>query len=350
VPPAKLTDDLGLAASGPRPRDQAGWTAPKKVVVAASWAERGPGGGLEALRHVAPGVEIVVTGGADAAKAAADADAVLGFVNESVLAAAPKLRWAQVSSAGVERYVGLPRIKSGEVVLTNAQRLYGPEIADHAVGMLLALTRAFPAALQNQNGARKWELPAAARDAMVELRGKTVLVAGLGGIGREVAQRVAGFGARVLATQARPTTPPPFVERVGPPEDLLAMAAEADVVFVCVPLTPQTELLFDEEFFVTVKRGARFINVARGRCVDQAALVAALKDGRIAGAGLDVTDPEPLPPDHELWKLPNVILTPHDSAASDGADERLFLLVRENLRRFVAGEALLSVVDPAQGH
>jgi phosphoglycerate dehydrogenase-like enzyme len=119
---------------------------------------------------------------------------------------------------------------------------------------------------------------------------------------------------------------------------------------VCVPLTPATERLFDERFFSTLKRGAYFVNVARGRCVDTAALIAALKDGRLAGAALDVTDPEPLPPDHELWRLPNVIITPHDSASSDAAPRRQFLLYRENLRRFAAGEALLSVVDPSLGY
>src|SRR5262245_4996257 len=128
------------------------------------------------------------------------------------------------------------------------------------------------------------------------------------------------------------------------------MAAVADLVFVCVPLTKETERLCDARFFEALKPGAILVNVARGRCVDTAALVAALKSGRLAGACLDVTDPEPLPPDHELWKLPNVLITPHDAAASDGAEGRQQLLFRENLRRFAGGEALLSVVDPAAGY
>jgi phosphoglycerate dehydrogenase-like enzyme/glyoxylase-like metal-dependent hydrolase (beta-lactamase superfamily II) len=352
VTPPLLVDDLGLRPGLSPSRESSGdggpaWSAPKKVAVAGMDDAQ-----LAALRRVAPGVELVPLprepGAAGAA--IADADALIGACSAALLDAGRKLRWVQVGSAGVERHVGLPRIASREVCLTNAQRLYGPEIADHAVGMLLALTRALPAALDNQRGARGWELPAAAGDAMVELRGKRALVAGLGGIGREIAQRLAAFGARVVATEARPKPPPSYVERVGGPDALLELAKDADFVFVCTPLTKETEKLFDARFFAAAKPGARLVNVARGRCVDTEALVAALKSGRLAGAALDVTDPEPLPPDHELWKLGNVIVTPHDAATSDAAEARQFLLCRENLRRFVAGEPLLSVVDPSAGY
>jgi phosphoglycerate dehydrogenase-like enzyme/glyoxylase-like metal-dependent hydrolase (beta-lactamase superfamily II) len=346
VAPMALTDDLGLKPSGPAPKDQPGWVAPKKVIVPAL-DERA----LASLRRVAPGVELAVAKNSDEAiKLAADADGAIGSPTPALLDASPKLRWIQVGSAGVERYVGLPRIASRAVTLTNAQRLYGPEIADHAVGLLLALTRQLPAALANQRDGRRWQLDEGASDAMTELRGRTVLVAGLGGIGREIAQRVAGFGAHVIATEGHPKEPPPFVEQVGGPDQLFPFAARADVVFVCVPLTTQTEKLCGEPFFAALKRGAIVINVARGRCVDTGALLAALKDGRVGGAGLDVTDPEPLPPDHELWKLRNVIVTPHDAAQSAEASSRQFLLFRENLRRFAAGEALLSVVDPDAGY
>ncbi len=346
IPPPLLLDDLELKAAPSPPRDAKEWSVPKRVLVVGSDEAE-----LAKLRLVAPSVELVaVRGGVDPASVVGDADGVIGACSAALLEAGGKLRWVQVGSAGVERYVGLPRIASRAVELTNAQALYGPQIADHAVGMLLALARALPAAVENQRGPRAWSLPSGARDRMVELRGRTVLVAGLGGIGREIARRVAAFGARVVATEGHPKPPPSFVERVGPPDELLALAGSADAVFVCVPLTPKTERLFDERFFAALKPGAFFVNVARGRCVDTAALLAALKSGRLAGAGLDVTDPEPLPPDHELWKLGNVIVTPHDAAASEGAEPRRFLLFRENLRRFAAGEPLLSVVDPAAGY
>ncbi|MFO0984672.1 MAG: NAD(P)-dependent oxidoreductase [Planctomycetota bacterium] len=129
-----------------------------------------------------------------------------------------------------------------------------------------------------------------------------------------------------------------------------ALAARADVVFNCLPLTPATEKLCDAAFFAAMQTGAYFINVGRGKTVDTAALLQALKSGRLGGAGLDVTEPEPLPADHELWRLPNVVITPHDSARSDRAEQRRSMLYRENLRRFVQGEALLSVVDKASGY
>jgi phosphoglycerate dehydrogenase-like enzyme/glyoxylase-like metal-dependent hydrolase (beta-lactamase superfamily II) len=328
LPPPLLLEEFGLEPGAAPVRAASESGAPSKVVVPAMGEEK-----LAALRRVAPGVELLVASGAEAAaRLAAGADGAIGFCSAALLENGRSLRWVQVGSAGVERYVALPRIASREVALTNAQRLSGPEIADHAVGMLLALARALPAALENQRGRRAWELPEGARDRMVELRGRTVLVAGLGGIGLEIARRIAGFGARVIATQGHPRQPPPFVERIGAPEELLDLARSADAVFVCVPLTPKTERLFD------------------GRCVDTAALLAALQSGRLAGAGLDVTDPEPLPPDHPLWKLPNVIITPHDAGASDAIEERRFLLYRENLRRFAAGEPLLGVVDPAAGY
>lgn len=345
APPLALTEELGLTP-GPSPtRESPGWSAPRKVVAVgfdpaeAAW-----------LQRAAPGVVVAAAENLRAARElAADADGVIGGVDAALLDAAPKLRWAQVGSAGVERYVGLPRIADRSVVLTNAQRLYGPEIADHALAMALALLRGLPAAIGNARERRAWDL-GESEEQLAELRGRTVLVAGLGGIGREVARRAAAAGARVVATNPPGRARPRDVERVAPPEALRELAAQADLVFVCVPLTPATERMCDERFFAALKPGARLINVARGKVVDTAALLAALKSGRLAGAGLDVTDPEPLPPDHELWTLPQVIVTPHVAASSAEAGERQRLLFRENLRRFAAGEALLSVVDPAAGY
>ncbi len=173
---------------------------------------------------------------------------------------------------------------------------------------------------------------------------------GLGGIGTEVARLAHGIGMRVIATRASRREGPPFVNYVGLSSELLTLAAEADVIVNCVPLTPSTENMFDEEFFQATKQTAYFVNIGRGKTVDTAALTRALRDRRLAGAGLDVTEPEPLPPDHELWGLPNVIITPHVGGDSDAHMERIWLLFRENLRRFVAGEPLLSVVNKRRGY
>jgi phosphoglycerate dehydrogenase-like enzyme len=177
-----------------------------------------------------------------------------------------------------------------------------------------------------------------------------MLVVGLGGIGTEVARRAHGFGMRVIATRRQGTPGPEFVERVGTPQDLHAMLPEADVVAICLPLTDETQGLFDDEAFAAMKDGAYLINVGRGRVVDTAALLRALDGGRMAGACLDVVDPEPLPADHPLWRHPKVLITPHVSSDAELTDRRRWDLMRENLRRFSAGEPLLNVVDKQAGY
>jgi phosphoglycerate dehydrogenase-like enzyme len=267
------------------------------------------------------------------------------YASAEFVAAAPQLTWVQVPSAGVDHYasaahlVGEPRI-----VMTNMRAVHGPAIADHVFAMLLALTRDLPVHLAGRaSGA--WNDDGSGVLEPITLAGRTLLVVGLGGIGSEVAKRAAGFDMRVLATRRSGTDAPPFVERVAGPEALLELLPEADVVVVCVPLTPETDGLFDAAAFAAMKRGAYLVNIARGRVVDTAALVDALHTGRIAGACLDVTEPEPLPADHVLWTFPNVVITPHVAAQSASTLERRSALLVENLRRFAAGEPLLNVVD-----
>lgn len=350
VPPAFLVRDLELVP-GPSPtKDSPGWTPPKRIVVPAIAPEA-----LARLRAVAPGVELVpAANAAAAAAAAAGADAVIGHCSREIVAAGGKgLRWIQVGHAGVERYVGIPELAGPNppIALTNAQRLYGPEIADHTLAMILAVTRNLRTSIPAQSGERPWETMRQGDESrMTELKGKVALVAGLGGIGTEVAKRLHGCGMTVLATRNRPSERPPFVHRLGLSADTRAMAAEADLVVNCLPLTKETQGLFDAAFFASLKKGAIFASVGRGKSTDTAALVAALESGHLGGAALDVTDPEPLPPGHALWKMPNVVVTPHNSAASDKEEERLFSLYRENLRRFVAGEPLLSVVSLERGY
>jgi phosphoglycerate dehydrogenase-like enzyme len=185
---------------------------------------------------------------------------------------------------------------------------------------------------------------------LLEIEGKTLLVVGLGGIGTEVAKRAAGLGMHVLATRNSSREGPPFVDYVGLSDEYVELAARADVVINSTPLTPQTVGMFDAKFFAAMKDTAFFINIGRGESVVTADLVAALEAQRIAGAGLDVTDPEPLPPGHPLWSMTNVILTPHIATSSDFRSERTIVLVAENLRRYLRGDRLLSVVDLAQGY
>jgi phosphoglycerate dehydrogenase-like enzyme len=185
---------------------------------------------------------------------------------------------------------------------------------------------------------------------MTLVRGKTMLVVGLGGIGSEVARLAHAAGMRVIATRASARTGPDYVSYVGLPDELLKLASEADVVVNTAPLTPQTTGVFDAEFFAKMKPTAYFINVGRGKSVVTSALVDALSSGAIAGAGLDVTDPEPLPAEHPLWRAPNLIVTPHVANDSDLGFGAQAEVIKENTRRYIAGERMLSVVDVARGY
>jgi phosphoglycerate dehydrogenase-like enzyme len=185
---------------------------------------------------------------------------------------------------------------------------------------------------------------------MQATHGKTMVVAGLGGIGTEIARRAHALGMRVVATRASDRKGPDFVSYVGSPEELQKLVAEADVVVDALPLTPTTRGTFDQRMFAAMKRGALFVNVGRGGTVVTSALADALRSGALGGAGLDVTDPEPLSADHPLWSAPNLIITPHISSESEIGFSRVWEIVRENLGRYFTGDRMLSVVQVERGY
>jgi phosphoglycerate dehydrogenase-like enzyme len=184
---------------------------------------------------------------------------------------------------------------------------------------------------------------------MQSVAGKTLLVAGLGGIGTEAARRGAALGMRVIATRRSTRQGPDFVDYVGLADELLTLAGEADFIINALPLTPETVGIFDAEFFAAVKRGAYFVSMGRGAITGTSDLVAALLSGQLGGAGLDVTDPEPLPAEHPLWQMDNVIITPHVGGWG-GERERHGILLVENVGRFIRGDALFNVVLPERGY
>ena len=352
-PADAFIEQLGLR-EGPSPSAaDPGWTPPRKVVVADLWP-----GLTGQLARVAPGVEVVVASDREAAAdLVEDADAILGWLTPEILERGEHLRWISLYSAGIESYLTLPGFRESNVVLTNGQSLYAGGGAEHVLGMVLALSRRLHTAVSLQSE-RRWDNAPLTGPTPItgggselgELRGKTLLVVGLGGIGTEVARLAHGIGMRVIATRASRREGPSFVDYVGLSSELLVLAPEADVIVNCLPLTPDTEKMFDASIFAAVKSTAFFVNIGRGKTVDTDALTRVLREGRIAGAGLDVTEPEPLPADHELWGLPNVIITPHVGGDSEAHMERIWLLFRENLRRFTVGEPLLSVVDKRRGY
>ncbi len=341
---AAVIRELGLVESAPALREARGWKTPQKIVL----LQMGP---PEALRAAAPGVRfVVVDNSAEMAREVADADAVGGVDNivcdDAVLAAAKKLRWIAVYSAGVEACLGKPAIEKSGIVVTNMRAIAGPVMAEHTIALMMALSRGLQVYIPRQG---HWD-ERSRGVTMESLDGKTMLIAGLGGIGLEVARRAHALGMKVIATRNSSRDKPEYVGYVGLPDELPTLIGQADVVVSALPLVPATTNLFDARMFARMKKNAFFINVGRGGSVVTDDLLAALNAGTIAGAGLDVTEPEPLPDDHPLWKAKNVIITPHVSAQSDLGQGVRALIYREQVRRFVAGDKLLSVVDFKKGY
>jgi phosphoglycerate dehydrogenase-like enzyme len=331
--------------------------ADEPVSESKSWGPRGPivvrvdsPEQLIGLQQVAGDTPLIgVANEAAALERSGDATAIIGFCSRSLVDAAPGLHWIQIYSAGAESCIAATAGADNELLITNMQRVTGVQIAEHVFGMLLGLSRGIAAHVRVQDQG-SWDPQRVPMTKRPELGGKTLLLVGLGGIGTAVAERARAFGMRIVAVRASGRPGPDYVAEVARPDQLLRLAAEADAIVNSAPLTPKTEGIFDARFFDTMKPSAFFINVGRGRSVVTDELVAALRAGELAGVGLDVTEPEPLPSDHPLWQMQNVIITPHVAAGSDRVYERLFLVVRENLRRYVSGEPMLSVVDTEAGY
>ena len=274
---------------------------------------------------------------------------------------APALKWVQGHFAGVERFLDHPLLKS--VVLTTSSGIHAPAMAEYVLLMMLAVAHHLPRMIEHQKRVEwppgRWDLFAPR-----ELRGSVVGIVGYGSVGREVARLAKACGMQVLATKRDltrvtdegwrlPEVGDPLtqsVDRLYPSETLRAMLGECDYVVLTVPLTPATRNLIGVEELACLKPGAVLINVARGGVVDEAALIEALRAGTIRGAALDVFAEEPLPASSPLWTLPNVILSPHVSGFTLDYDGRAMALFAENLRRYVAGEPLLNVVDVTRGY
>jgi phosphoglycerate dehydrogenase-like enzyme len=252
-------------------------------------------------------------------------------------------------SAGVEECLGKPALERTGLIVTNMRAVAGPVMAEHTIALMFALSRSLQVSIGRQATGEGWNRNFAGSQPQA-LAGKTLLVAGLGGIGLEVAKRAHALGMKVIGTRNSSREGPDFVSRVGLSDELPAMIGEADVVVAALPLVPATTHLFDAKMFARMKKTAYFISVGRGGSVVTDDLVAALNAGTIAGAGLDVTDPEPLPKEHPLWKAKNIIITPHMSALSDLGQAARILILKEQVRRFVAGDKLLSVVDFKKGY
>lgn len=277
-------------------------------------------------------------------------DAILGVCRPDVLEiAGDSLVWFHNYFVGVDSCANVDTDLIANRFFTNSQRLSSPSIAEHSITMMLSLTRNFPAIMGAQQQ-RSWDRSLGRQMTFGELTSKTILIAGLGGIGTEVAKRAHGLGMRVIATRNSSREGPDYVDYVGLAHELNDLATQADVVVNALPLTNETTYIFDEGFFEAVKPNSIFVSVGRGKSTDTADLIAALESGKLYGAGLDVTDPEPLPSSSPLWHMDNVIITPHIASNGGLSVDRYKVVVLENLRRYVGGERMLNPVDLSRGY
>lgn len=275
----------------------------------------------------------------------ADADAYYGRMTPALLAAGKELRWVQATSAGLDGYY-FPELRESNVMVTNLRGIYSDVLAEHVFAFLLSLARGIPVYFRRQLEGQ-WEKRAAS---VIHVAGTTLGVLGLGGIGLEVAKRGHAFGMRVLALDPAPKARPDCVDRIYGVDELHEMLAEVDFFVICAPHTGETDRMIDAAAFRAMKPSAIFINIGRGKVVDLAALTQALRNGELAGAGLDVFEEEPLQEGHPLWAMENVMITPHVGAESDRIEERRIGLILENIRRFRDGAPLLNVVDNRKGY
>ncbi|MCD6031848.1 MAG: hprA 1 [Thermomicrobiales bacterium] len=296
-----------------------------------------------------PGMQIVtVTTPEELAEEIVDADVLYGFPTADVLQRGKALRWIQSPSAGVNYLQTLTELVENDIVLTNTRGAHGPSIGEHTFALLFALTRHIPESIQAQRN-HYWARPELYRTSR-EMRGLTMGVVGYGAIGRAVAQRAKGFDMEILAVDPHPDPGAPFVAETWGMERLPDLLAQSDVVVVAAPLTAGSYHLLDAAALARMKPDAYLIVVSRGGIVDEEALADALEAGKLAGAGLDVTEIEPLPAESRLWDAPNTVITPHTAGDSSEKERRCVEILRENLIRFAHGETLMNLVDKQRGY
>ncbi len=304
----------------------------------------------QALQGVSTQARIVPVGKANVMQELVDADAYIGNITSAEVRAGKNLKWVGVMSAGVEGVLfpkdGSSDLRDSNITLTNNKIVQGPEIADHALAMLLMLSRNLYALYRNDQQ-QIWN---AGSFHGIELNGKTAVIVGVGGIGTQIAVRANAFGMTVIGVDPQDKPFLPFLKRVVKPDQFDDVLPQADVVFLSVPDTPKSHKMMGAHQFALMKKDSYFIAVSRGGIYDMNGLVKALDEKRLAGAGVDVTDPEPLPKGHALWKFENVVITPHIAGRSDQDVARMTGTIKENLRRFVEGKPLINVVDKQKGY
>ena len=312
---------------------------PPQTTTTRAWATR--------LAGAVPQIAVVVAETEhDAARAVRHADAAFGTLPDALLRDAGKLRWLQAPQAAPPAGYYSSALIAHPVVVTNFREIYSDHIGAHIMAFVLAFARGFHHYLPRQLRPEWRREPN--DSGVIHLPEANALIVGVGGIGAEAARLCAAFGMYVMGVDARRREAPPGVLKLDGPDALDSLLPLADFVILTVPHTPETEGFMHRARFQRMKRTAFFINIGRGMTTRLDDLVAALRAGEIAGAGLDVFEQEPLPPDHPLWTMNGVLITPHTAGHGPHLDERRFEILRDNCRRFLTDQPLRNVVDKAR--
>ena len=306
----------------------------------------------EALRQRWPEMRVVHLPDYDALpEHLPDTDIFIGYsLRASQLKGARKLKWIHSTAAGVAQ-LAYPELRDSGILVTNPRGIFSKPMAEQALGMMIAMARNFPDSTRYQDKgvwgqSQIWDKP----EQLTELNGKTLLIVGFGSIGRELAKRARAFEMRVWGVTRSGKGDSSLAEKIVPAKDLLAALPEADYTVIAAPETNETRHLIGAKEISKMKRGARLLNLGRGSLLDETALIAALESGQLAGAALDVTSIEPLPPHSPLWKAPNLFITPHTSGVSERLWERQTAMLLELLELWFSGSEMTNVVELARGY
>ena len=305
---------------------------------------------LKRIKEVAPEADLVVIKNKEeweqkAGEFTSSTEVVFGRLPFARIRELPRLRWVQQDFAGSDWLQNFPDLIERDFILTNASGVHAIPIAEHILALMLALARDFPHSFRKQ-GQHQWSR----RGRVIELDGATMGVIGLGKIGEKTAEKAKGLNMRVLAIRRNPERSSPHVDIMYGPKGLPDLLSQSDWVAIAAPMTPETRGMIGERELKSMKKSAHIINIARGSIIQEGMLIKALQEGWIAGAGLDVFEKEPLPPDSPLWDMENVIVTGHYAGSTPFYFQRVLEIFLENLRRYRSGEPLINVVDKRRGY
>lgn len=305
-------------------------------------------GAIPDLEREFPGVEFVYCADrSQVPELIGDADVYFGGIDRDSFLAARNLKWIQSSSTGINPYLDIPELVESDVLLTGARGTHSICLAESVLAMILAQTRGIVDCMRLRPE-QKWS-GREIRPTLQELTGSTMGIVGFGSVGRALARRAQAFDMRILAVDAYPGDKPEYVTWLRDLDGLDDLLRESDYVVVTVPYTPQTDNMIGTAQFALMKPSAMLVLISRGGIVDQVALAQALREGQIARAAIDVADPEPLPPDHELWDLDNLLITFHVAGGTQFEDRYMLDIFRENLKRFLNGDLPLRNQVDKQG-